>query len=763
MKLIIAEKPSLAAAIRAAAVGNEYTVTNVFGHMYEQAEPDHYLSADVPLNAKGKKKWRTQDLPIVPVTWVMNARADGKTQLAKIKELLKTADEVINAGDPDREGQLLIDELLAEMKYKGPVKRLWLPSLTIEGIKKSFSQMKPNSVYKPLSDSAMARSHADWLVGMNLTRAWTLKSGSLISVGRVQSPTLALIVRRDLAIENFKPSDYFDMQAKISHGQGQFMAKWRPVSTDVAGFDENGRLVSKQVAASLIAKSGDAKITEYTSTPKKRVAPLPYNLAALTKVGSSKYGMSAKAVLDAAQELYDGGYTSYPRTNCQYLGMDQHGTVGRVAEGLSKQFGVKTDANLKHAAFNDKEVTAHTAIVPTGKDASRLCPGNATKLYELIAKSVVAMFVAPEEYLAVAVTVDVGGENFVATGKQVTSAGWTAIYGKEDQDEDAVQEPVLPLMKVGDFATATVNAKATKTKPPRRFTEGTLIIAMEKVYSYVEDPAARAKLKETSGIGTDATRVNIVETLKKRDWTRAEGKNIISTADGRAVIAALPPELTDPVTTALWEDQLSLIEAGTLPRARFEAEIVEFVKKQIVAAANSTIDRAAQAKSQGGSVTQGTPPPAAVKTKCPKCNKGQITADARTLSCQCGFKLWREIAGLRLTDAQCETLLATGALPTTPGFLGKNSKPFSTGLKLAADLSGKVEFVYEVRPPASTDGAGAAKALAAAAVNPCPKCKKPMRQRTGAKGPFWGCSGYPDCKVTATDNNGKIGKITGYT
>jgi DNA topoisomerase-3 len=599
MKLIIAEKPSLAAAIRAAAVGNEYTVTNVFGHMYEQAEPDHYLSADVPLNAKGKKIWRTQDLPIVPVTWLMKARSDGKAQLAKIKELLKTADEVINAGDPDREGQLLIDELLAEMKYKGPVKRLWLPSLTVEGVRKSFSQMKANSEYKPLSDSAMARSHADWLVGMNLTRAWTLKSGSLISVGRVQSPTLALIVRRDLAIENFKSSDYFDMQAKISHGQGQFMAKWRPVSTDVAGFDENGRLVSKQVADSLIAKSGDAKITEYTSTPKKRVSPLPYNLAALTKVGSSKYGMSAKAVLDAAQELYDGGYTSYPRTNCQHLGMDQHGTVGRVAEGLSKLFGVKTDANLKHPAFNDKEVTAHTAIVPTGKAVAGVS-GNAAKLYDMIAKSVVAMFVAPEEYLAVAVTVDVSGENFVATGKQVTSTGWTAIYGKEDQDEDVVQEPVLPLMKVGDFATATVNAKATKTKPPKRFTEGTLTTAMEKVYSYVEDPSARAKLKETSGIGTDATRVNIIETLKKRDWIRVEGKNIISTADGRVVIAALPPELTDPVTTALWEDQLSLIEAGTLPRAQFEAEIVEFVKKQIAAAANSTIDRATQIPRRAG-------------------------------------------------------------------------------------------------------------------------------------------------------------------
>lgn len=758
MKLVIAEKPSLAAAIRAADVGNKYTVTNVFGHMYEQAEPDHYLPAGVPLNAKGKKIWRTQDLPIVPVTWVMNARSDGKAQLAKIKELLKTADEVINAGDPDREGQLLIDELLAEMKYKGPVKRLWLPSLTVEGIKKSFSQMKPNSEYKPLSDSAMGRSHADWLVGMNLTRAWTLKRGSLISVGRVQSPTLALIVRRDLAIENFKPSDYFDMQAKISHDRGQFMAKWRPVSTDVAGFDENGRLVSKQVADSLIAKSGDAKITEYTSTPKKRVAPLPYNLAALTKMGSSKYGMSAKAVLDAAQELYDGGYASYPRTNCQYLGMDQHGTVGRVAEGLSKLFGVKTDANLKHAAFNDKEVTAHTAIVPTGKAVAGVS-GNAAKLYDMIAKSVVAMFVAPEEYLAIAVVVDVGGENFAATGKQVTSAGWTAIYGKEDQEEDVEQEPVLPLMKVGDSATATVNAKATKTKPPKRFTEGTLIIAMEKVYSYVEDPAARAKLKETSGIGTDATRVNIVETLKKRDWIRAEGKNIISTADGRAVIAALPHELTDPVTTALWEDQLSLIEAGTLPRAQFEAEIVEFVKKQIAAAANSTIDRTARAVQ---AEYPGAPAPTAVKAKCPKC-KGAVTADARTLSCQCGFKLWREIAGLRLTDEQCETLLSTGTLPNTPGFKsGKTGKPFSTGLKLAADLSGKVEFVFEARPPAAAEGAGADKVAAPDSAT-CPKCKKPMRQRTGGKGLFWGCSGYPECKVTATDNNGKMGKITGYT
>jgi DNA topoisomerase III len=611
--VVIAEKPSLAKAIRAV-VGADFTVTSAFGHVYEQAEPDFYLPSTVPLNAKGKKKWRMEDLPIVPIDWKLIAKPDCKDQIQKIKELLSGADLVINAGDPDREGQLLIDEILAELKFKGKVERVWLTSLTPEGIRKAFRELRPNQQYRPLCDAAMARSHADWLVGMNLTRAWTLKSGAMLSVGRVQSPTLALVVKRDLAIENFTARDYYDMLAHMKHASGEFTAKWKPSSTDGAGFDEDGRLVDKRIADALVAKSGVATIADYTATPKKRSAPLPYSLSALQKAASAKHGMGAQAVLDAAQELYEGGYTSYPRTDCQYLGNDQHDALAKVAQDLAGKFGVEVDGSLKHAAFDDKKVTAHTAIVPTGKDAAGNLAGNAAKLYDMIARSLVSMFMAPEEYLVVNVTADMGGERWQATGKQVMKPGWTALFGKEDQDEEAEAEPVLPAMKPGDTAQGSVEAKSSKTKPPKRFTEGMLIDAMSNIHRYIEDPTAKAKLKETSGIGTEATRANIIETLFKRNWLVKQGKSIVSTPDGRAVIAALPSALTDPVTTAQWEEQLSLIAAGSMPRMEFELGIAQFVKEQIGQAKGAAIDLN---RNQGA-------PGAPGGVKCPHCEDGTV-------------------------------------------------------------------------------------------------------------------------------------------
>jgi DNA topoisomerase-3 len=447
MKLVIAEKPSLARAIREA-VSKEYTVTNAFGHIYEQAEPDDYLPDDLPRSKKtGKKIWRMEDLPIIPTTWKKHPKPDAKEQIGKIRALLKDATEVVNAGDPDREGQLLIDEILDELKYKGPVKRVWLQSLTPEAIRDAFNKLKSNTEYKPLSDAATARSRADWLVGMNLTRAWTLKNGGLISVGRVQTPTLALIVRRDLDIENFKPRDFFDVLATVQHANGTFTAKWKPRSTEGQGFDEEGRLIDKNIAESIAAKAkGQGTISAYKAEKKSRSAPLPFSLSALQKAASAKLGLGAQAVLDIAQELYEEQLTSYPRTDCQYLSEDQQPGVFAAAKNLAEKLGVAAQvSSKKQAAFNDAKVTAHTAIVPTGKDASSLS-GNKAKVYDMIAKSAVALFMPAQDYLAVSAAFSCQNETFVAAGKQVLAAGWTALYGGDTDDDE---EQSAALSRVG--------------------------------------------------------------------------------------------------------------------------------------------------------------------------------------------------------------------------------------------------------------------------------------------------------------------------
>ncbi len=324
--VVIAEKPSMARAIREGlgAEARKYEITNAFGHILEQAEPDAYLPDSVPKNAKGKKKWRMEDLPIIPDRWKKFPKRDAKEQLAKIGQLLKTADTVINAGDPDREGQLLIDEILDYHGYKGRVQRVWLKALDAENVRKAFAGIEDNRKYHPLRDAAEARSQADWLVGMNITRVLSIRAQELYAVGRVQTPTLALVVRRDLAIEKFVPRDYFEVFARCRHADGSFLAKWEPKSTDGAGFDEEGRLIDRKVAEAIAAKAaGQGRVAKFEAKEQKQAAPLPFSLSALQKVASARFGMSANRVLEVAQSLYEKKITTYPRTDCRYLPEEQ--------------------------------------------------------------------------------------------------------------------------------------------------------------------------------------------------------------------------------------------------------------------------------------------------------------------------------------------------------------------------------------------------------------------------------------------------------
>ena len=583
MKLVIAEKPSMARAIMEV-VGREYEVTNAFGHILELAEPDEYLPDNVPVNPKTHKKlWRACDLPIIPSDWKQIPKREAKDQLKKIGELLKKADLVVNAGDPDREGQLLIDEILDHFQYRGPVSRVWLAALDRTSIEKAFRDLRDNRTFQPLSDAAMARSRADWLMGMNFTRASTLSSGTFYSIGRVQTPTLALVVRRDRNIEAFVPRDYFEVVGGMRHERGSFDARWKPEDPSGQGFDEEGRLVDRRLAESLSGKAeGRGTISRFEKKEQRKSASLPYSLSALQKAASARYGMSADEVLKTCQSLYEKKITTYPRTDCRYLPEEQLGEAARILKGLPISSAARAglDPARRHPAWNTAHVTAHHAIIPTGEPAKGL-GDREQKLYDMIVASFAALFLPEYRTFAVSLAVDLNGETWTASGRQDIASGWKILYGKSDEEEPEESSP-LPDVKPGDPVLGLGGKVVSKqTKPPVRFTDGTLIEAMSNIHKFVEDPEAKKRLKETSGIGTEATRAGILETLVTRGTIVRTGKQILSTEKGRSLVAfleAVLPNLVDPVTTARWEDSLSDVAGGKQSMDAFVGRIAGLVR-----------------------------------------------------------------------------------------------------------------------------------------------------------------------------------------
>ena len=602
MRLFIAEKPSLGKAIAAQLPGQKKptrthiqcgsdVVTWAFGHLYELAEPDAYLPDSVPVNGSGKKRWRLEDLPIIPQAWQKVAKASAKDQLAAIKALLKDVSEVVNAGDPDREGQLLVDEILDALKWKGPTKRIWLAALDPASVQKALASLKDNKVYVPLRDAAEARSRADWLVGMNLTRAYTLKSNNagLVSVGRVQTPTLALVVRRDAEIESFVPVQHYVPVMTFRHQNGEYKATWT-APADFAGLDAEGRLVNLPTAQAITNDVGgkQGKIASFESQDGTEGPPLPFTLSKLQASASAKYGLSAQDTLNCAQALYEvHKLTSYPRTDCAYLPESQLtdarmvlAAVARVNPGMDS-LANGADLSLKSAAWNAAKVGAHHGIIPTSHDQVTVdaLSDVEKQVYDLIVRAYLAQFYPPHRYTKTVTVTQCAGHEWEAKGRTQLAAGWRTVLAGEKPAEDA---QALPLMRVGD-AVDWVDGRVDHrvTKPPARYTDGTLIAAMSSVHKLVTDPKIKARLKETSGLGTEATRANIIETLLKREFVERKGKQVISTLRGRALVAALPEVLTDPGVTGLWEDALSEVAAGTRTLADFEDRQKAFVVKRV--------------------------------------------------------------------------------------------------------------------------------------------------------------------------------------
>ncbi|MDG3088629.1 DNA topoisomerase III [Vibrio hannami] len=584
-RLFIAEKPSLGRAIASALpnpqkkdqgfirCGNGDVVTWCIGHLLEQVEPDAY--------DERYKKWNMADLPIVPEQWQLRPRKSSSKQLTVIRKLLKETNQIIHAGDPDREGQLLVDEVIDYLKVsktkKASIERLLISDLNLPAVKRALSKMRSNREFVSLSVSALARSRADWLYGMNMSRAYTLLGqkagyGGVLSVGRVQTPVLGLVVRRDEEIENFVPKDYFTLHALIPYQDGadsfDIRARWKPSEACKPWQDEEGRVLNRKLVENVAGriKGQPATVTDSEQKETKQYAPLPYSLSALQIDAAKRYGMSAQDVLNVCQALYEKHkLITYPRSDSRYLPKEHYAQAASVLGAIEnnakemQQVVSGADTNIKSKAWNDKKVDAHHAIIPTPKKASvNALSGNEMKIYQLIARQYIIQFYPPAVYAEARLVFDIAGGTFIAKGRQLTNPGWKVVTGNKQQNDEGI-DAVPPLKKGTVLTCREGEIKDRKTEPPKHFTEATLLQAMTGIARFVNDKELKKILRETDGLGTEATRAGILDTLFKRKLLNRQGKTVLSTEAGRGLIHALPAESTYPDMTAHWEHQLQLM------------------------------------------------------------------------------------------------------------------------------------------------------------------------------------------------------------
>lgn len=611
-RLFIAEKPSMGRAIAQGleALGNKSrsadgcihvgsdTVTWLFGHILEQYSPDEY--------DEKYKRWHIEDLPIVPSVWKLKVKPDAKKQYKIVSALAKEADEIVHAGDPDREGQLLVDELLAHigvLKTK-PVKRILLNALDVKSVQEALRHIRPNDEFVGLRNSALARSRADWLIGMNLSRIYTILArgagyDSVVNVGRVKTPTMGLVVRREIEIRTFKPVTFFTPQVEFRHANGSFRAKWKAQEQD--GVDEEGRILKKDLAEEILTASSVPPAKIESVEQKKGTSPqrLPYSLSALQIDAGKIFGYSPQEVLDTQQALYEKKLTSYPRSDCDHLPENQFGDAAAILKNLAaadsslERFIEKANLSIKSRAWNDKKISAHHAIIPTTVETKLSDLSEKEKnLYMLIAKSYIAQFYPAQEFLSTKVELSAGGEMFTASGKVILQQGWKSLYQndvKKDEEEREEQQS-LPDMQQGDsveFAGGKIVEGVTK--PPARFTPATLLKAMKEIHKYVHDKELAASLKECSGIGTEATRAGMIDELEKRGFIKKAGKNFVPTEIASSMCRILPESLIYPDLTARWEDALDKIGKKEMSLADFGAQQKRFLDELLAAAKEAKI------------------------------------------------------------------------------------------------------------------------------------------------------------------------------
>ncbi|MDJ0088441.1 DNA topoisomerase III [Pantoea allii] len=597
MRLFIAEKPSLGRAIADVlpkphrrgdgfiACGNDQIVTWCVGHLLEQAQPDVYDSRYA--------RWSLADLPIIPEKWRLQPRPSVAKQLKVVEGLLAQADEVVHAGDPDREGQLLVDEVLDYLQLpaekRSKVQRCLINDLNPQAVERAINRLRENREFIPLCVSALARARADWLYGINMTRAWTLLGRNagydgVLSVGRVQTPVLGLVVRRDEEIANFVPKDYFEVKAHIvTPDESRFTANWVPSEACEPWQDEEGRLLKRSLAEHVVARiSGQpAIVTAYNDKRENEIAPLPFSLSTLQIEAAKRFGLSAQAVLDVCQRLYETHkLITYPRSDSRYL-PDEH-FAGRHAVLNAIQAHqpdltppAEFDADRKNRCWDDKKVDAHHAIIPTARASAVRLNENEQQVYGLVARQYLMQFCPDAVFRKCTIDLDIAGGKFVAKARFLAEAGWRALLGGKERDEENDGTPLPVVAKDDELLCERGEVLAKQTQPPRHFTDATLLSAMTGIARFVQDKELKKVLRATDGLGTEATRAGIIELLFRRSFLHKKGRYIHSTDAGKALIHSLPDLAARPDMTAQWESTLTRISEKACRYDEFMQPLVQ--------------------------------------------------------------------------------------------------------------------------------------------------------------------------------------------
>ena len=585
--LVLAEKPSVGRDIakvlnchksqKSYIEGDKYIVTWGLGHLIELAPPEAYDHK--------YKEWRMDTLPMLPERMKLDVISKTGKQFSEVKKLLhrKDVEEIVIATDPAREGELVGRWIIDKAGVKKPMKRLWISSQTDKAIRDGFNQLQPATKYQNLYRAAICRAEADWLVGLNVTRALTCRYNAQLSAGRVQSATLNMIIKREEEIRNFKPQDYYVLSGKAKG----FTLKWQ-------GAKGETRLFSEEKVKALLGKmeKGTAIVSELTKTRKKQYPSTFYDLTELQRDANRLFGYSAKETLSIMQRLYENyKVLTYPRTDSKYISTDIVPTLPERLKAISvgeyRALAaplLKTTIKGEKRYVDNQKVTDHHGIIPTEEKLNLLALStNERKIYDLVVRRFLAVLYPPFEYEQTTITVDVAGEKLIAKGKIALQKGWKAIYEDADIEEKEVEESqLLPAIEKGDTLKLNFEMKKEQTKAPSRFNEGTLLAAMEKPHQFVKLDQKYAKtLGETGGIGTVATRADIIEKLFAMYYIEKNGKEIIPTSKGKQLIELVPEDLKSPIMTAKWENELEEISKGKRKPEAFITQIKEYTTQLV--------------------------------------------------------------------------------------------------------------------------------------------------------------------------------------
>ena len=697
-KLIIAEKPSVAADIARALGGftrkgdyfesDKHVLSSAVGHLLELTLPEKY---DVK-----RGKWSFSRLPVIPPHFDLAPIEKSEPRLNLLLRLMKRKDVtgLINACDAGREGELIFRYIAQHARNKKPIERLWLQSMTPASIREGFGALRADKELLPLADAAKSRSEADWLIGINGTRAMTAfnsKEGGfyLTTVGRVQTPTLAILVEREERIRAFTSRDYWEVHARFGAKAGEYPGRWFDTGfkKDDDGERKPERLWKKAEAEAIVAACrGKSGIASEETKPSTQLSPLLYDLTSLQREANGRFGFPARMTLSLAQALYERHKVlTYPRTDSRALPEDYLGTVKKTLEELGdtrdfapfakqilKQGWVKPNKRI----FDNSKISDHFAIIPTLQTPRNLNEAE-QKLYDLVVRRFLAVFYPAAEYLQTTRITRVGEHQFKTEGKVLENPGWLAVYGRAGGEENENLPPITPDEKV---PVREIDAQANQTKPPPRYTEATLLSAMEGAGKLVEDDELRAAMA-AKGLGTPATRAAIIEGLIREQYVIREGRELVPTPKAFSLMFALHMlhivELGSPELTGEWEHKLKLIEAGKLTREEFMKGINDLVKNVVGVIKNGEIPDVVYAT---------------VPAPCPKCG-GKVQENYRKVQCQkCDFTLWRVISGREWAPEELAELFTKRFVGPLNGFRSKQGRPFSAGIRLNDEM--RLEFDF---------------------------------------------------------------------